>query len=212
LSALTDQLNQHLDKMDSEGGLSTLHLLSLPSSINRILRLFLRSKQIAYEDLRTAVDGMPADNRLSYPELDEMLDLLCTREWLVKTEDGTKIFYGINLRPAVASASAKASTTADDTVVSEGAAKASEAWEKAGMDSLGAPERTSSDIHKELTGSDQSTTVEPVKEEVDSKTQESSESNEAETVKHEKVEKQDDEDPHRDKKKLSADDLWDVLD
>ena len=189
MSALTDQLNQHLDKMDAEGGLSTLHLLSLPSSINRILRLFLRSKQIAYEDLRTAIDGMPADNRLSYTELDEMLDLLCTREWLVKSEDGTKTFYGINLRPAVASASAKASTAADDTVVSQGAAKASEAWDKAGMDSLGAPERTSSDIHKELTGGAQ-----------------------AEPVKEEKAEDKADEESLRDKKDISADDLWDVLD
>src|SRR5688572_10322520 len=114
LSAITDQLNQHLDKMDAEGGLSALHLLSLPSSINRVLRLFLRSKQIDYEDLRKAIDGMPADNRLSYEELDEMLNLLCSREWLVRSEEGSKTFYGINLRPAVASASAKASTTSDN--------------------------------------------------------------------------------------------------
>jgi hypothetical protein len=192
LSALTDQLNQHLDKMDAEGGLSTLHLLSLPSSINRVLRLFLRSKQIDYEDLRKSIDGMPADNRLSYTELDEMLTLLCDREWLVKSEDGTKTFYGINLRPAVASASAKASSSTDDTVISEGAAKASEAWEKAGMDSLGAPARTSSDIHKELTGSEHGDQAEPAKEE--------------------DVEKQGHEDSLREKKNISADDLWDVLD
>jgi hypothetical protein len=187
LSALTDQLNQHLDKMDAEGGLSTLHLLSLPSSINRVLRLFLRSKQIDYEDLRASIDGMPADNRLSVQELDEMLELLCNREWLVRSHDGAKTFYGINLRPAVASASAKASTTSDDAV-SEGAAKASEAWDKAGMDSLGAPARTSSDMHKELTGSDKS-----VQEEA-------------------KASQEDPDDSLREKKNISADDLWDVLD
>jgi hypothetical protein len=208
LSALTDQLNQHLDKMDAEGGLSTLHLLSLPSSINRVLRLFLRSKQIAYEDLRKAVDGMPADSRLSYPELDEMLELLCSREWLVKTQDETRTLYGINLRPAVASASAKASTSADEEV-SEGAAKASEAWEKAGMDSLGAPTRTSSDMHKELIGSDTSDT--------DAAATTSDSVKSAEPASEEKAEKEEkaapeveDESLHN-KKNISADDLWDVL-
>jgi hypothetical protein len=185
LSALTEQLNEHLDKMDAEGGLSTLHLLSLPSSINRVLRLFLRTKQIDYEDLRKAVDGMPAENRLTYEELDEMLDVLCTRAWLVRSEEGAKTFYGINLRPAIASASAK-STSTPESQPSEGAAKASEAWVKAGMDSLGAPARSSSDIHKEMTGGEQ----QPAAEE----------------------ETANESDDHLDKKKLSADDLWDVLD
>lgn len=135
--------------MDSEGGLSTLHLLSLPAKINKVLRLFLRHKQIQLEDIRTHVDNMPPDSRLTYPELDEMLNVLCEREWLQKTETEGKSFFGINLRPAVASATAK---SADDAANQQAAAL----WDKAGMDSVGAPQESSKNLHTQITGSEDS--------------------------------------------------------
>jgi hypothetical protein len=152
LSTITDQLNQHLDKMDSEGGLSTLHLLSLPAKINRVLRMFLRHKQIPLEDIRAAVDNMPPDSRLTHPELDELLNVLCQREWLQKTEEDGKAFFGINLRPAIASATAKA---ADDTANQQ----ASALWDKAGMDTAGAPQESSKDFHSKITGAEDSKPV-----------------------------------------------------
>lgn len=176
MSTITDQLKQHLDKMDSEGGLSTLHLLSLPSKINRVLRLFLRHKQILLEDIRAAVDNMPPESRLTYAELDELLNVLCEREWLQKTESDGKAYFGINLRPAIASATAKA---ADEPANEQAAAL----WDKAGMDSAGAPQESSKDMHNIITGTDDSN---PTKEEI-------------KPVKEEE-------------KKISADDLWDALD
>lgn|GEM_PF-1334810 len=185
MSALSDQLNQHLDKMDAEGGLSTLHLLSLPSSINRVLRLFLRSKQIPYQDIRAAVASMPEDSRLSQEELDEMLDLLCQRDWLIRTQDGEVVYYGINLRPAVASASAKAGS-ADPT--------ASDAMAKADLDSV-APARSSGDLHAAITG----------------KTEEKKPDNQKSKKKAEPS-KSEEKDSERGHKPVTADDLWDILD
>ena len=185
MSALSDQLNQHLDKMDAEGGLSTLHLLSLPSSINRVLRLFLRSKQIPYQDIRAAVAGMPEDSRLSQEELDEMLDLLCKRDWLVRTQDGETVFYGINLRPAVASASAKAASA--DPI-------ASDAMAKADLDSV-APTRSSGDIHAAITGN------------AEEKKRENQKSK-----KKAEPPKSEEKDSERGHKPVTADDLWDILD
>lgn len=166
--------------MDSEGGLSTLHLLSLPAKINKVLRLFLRHKQISLEDIRVAVDNMPPESRLTYPELDELLGVLCDREWLQKTENEGKPFFGINLRPAVASATAKA---ADETANKQ----ASELWDKAGMDSAGAPQESSKDLHSKITGTSEE------------KPAEAKPTPDGQPAKEEE-------------KKISADDLWDALD
>lgn len=110
MTSISDILNTYFESADPSGGMSTLHLLSLPGPINRVLRLFLRNKEMPYEGLRNALDDMPADSRLNYAELDEMLELLCKREWLIRSEQDGRAIYAVNLRPAVASATTKAST------------------------------------------------------------------------------------------------------
>lgn len=168
--------------MAAEGGLSTLHLLSLPSAVNRVMRLFLRSKQIPYADIQKSLEGMPTESRLTNEELDELLEILVQREWLVRIEENQQISYGINLRQAVASASAKA----DDPSPRKAS---SDRWAKAGMDSAGAPDQRASDIHADITGGKRPPVTDSEKS--DETTGE----------------------PKRDsKKKLKADDLWDILD
>ena len=111
MSTIRDQLNKHFDKADEDGGLSTLALLNLPKAVNRVIRVFLRNKQITYDDLQKAIAEMPEDSRLSKEDLDEMIAVLMEREWLEKSEFDGKTAYGINLRPTSMSPSAKREAT-----------------------------------------------------------------------------------------------------
>ncbi len=196
MSTLTDQLNDHFDKMDADGGMSTLHLLSLPKAINRVLRLFLKHKEISREDILASVDAMPEGERLSSQEVDEMLDVLIKRDWLVKTEVDKTVKYGINLRPAVASATTKATGPKP-----EGSDKAKEAWNKAGLETMGAPRDTASQMHATmLTAAKKENTEETPSTESEAKEKppQAAENPKEETKK--------------DTGSLSADDLWKALD
>jgi hypothetical protein len=196
VSTLTDQLNEHFDKMDADGGMSTLHLLSLPKSINRVLRLFLKHKQISYTEILTSVEAMPEGERLTPVEVQEMLDVLIKREWLEKMEVDSVVNYGINLRPAIASATTKATSTQ-----SEGADKADEAWKKAGLESMGAPKETASQMHATMMTA--------------AKKEDASDKPSPETAAKEEPPKTEEKPAEKTKKEtgsLSADDLWKALD
>lgn len=147
LSTLSDQLNRHFDEAEAAGGLSTLHLLNLPSAINRVLRLFLRHKEISYSDLQKSLADLPPDSRLTYAELDEMLEVLCQREWLVHTEQNGISYYGINLRPAVASATTKSSSVSEEQKLS-----AEELWKKAALETEAGVGKTAGQVHQEISG------------------------------------------------------------
>lgn len=192
--SITEVLNKYFEGGDAPGGMSTLHLLSLPGPINRTLRLFLRNKRLSLEELRKALDEMPADNRLTYPELDELLDVLCKREWLVKSEEDGGVYYGVNLRPALASATTKASTASDEEKHS-----VEELWNKASLDTEVSAGKTAQEIHSAIAHSTSapSSTLDS----------QNSSSEAAKASEEDKSSK-----PDKEPGKISADDLWDSLD
>ncbi len=207
MTSLADLLNQHLDRMQSEGGLSTLHLLGLPTAVNRVMRVFLRNKQLSLQSLRQIVDEMPAESRLTYQDLDELLKVLCDREWLVRTEEEGEAYYGINLRPAIASASGK-------TVEPAAGGPAQEAWEKAGLGTASEPVKKASQIHADILGAISSAQSEE-SEEVRTVDQGSPEPDRHQTPQTNALEADRAEAAGEDKPvagSISADDLWNLLD
>jgi hypothetical protein len=204
VGSITEVLNNYFEGGEASGGMSTLHLLSLPGPINRILRLFIRNKNLSLEALRKAVDEMPADNRLTYAELDEMLDVLCKREWLIKTDEGGVAYYGVNLRPAVASATTKASTASDEEKHS-----VEELWNKASPDTAVDTGKTAQEIHSAIVNDMDAKSVPPNGTEDTPPSTPDSLNSSSETA----APNTGQESSRTDKEpgKISADDLWDSL-
>jgi hypothetical protein len=83
------------------GGLDTLALMNLPSSVRRVVRLMLRNKgMMTYPALCEAMDAMPEDERLSRVELDEILDALSRLGWFVREGGVQPVTYKVNLGEA----------------------------------------------------------------------------------------------------------------
>ncbi len=98
MSGLADQLQEILGKPDGEA-LSTLDLMSLPSSVRRVINLMLRKVEITYPELCKTVAELPEDKRLSRAELDEILAALCQVGWLDQEQSGDVITYKVSLNP-----------------------------------------------------------------------------------------------------------------
>ena len=105
MSGLADQLQEILGKPEGEA-LSTLDLMSLPSSVRRVINVMLRKVRIPYPDLLKAVSELPEDKRLNQAELDEILDALCQIGWLDQEQSGDIMTYKVSLNPKPGSISA----------------------------------------------------------------------------------------------------------
>jgi hypothetical protein len=79
-------------------GLSIIDVADLPPAMRKIIRLVLNSPRITYQALREAVQRLPIEKAISITELDESLDSLCERGWLIQHRDGVEISYRVNLR------------------------------------------------------------------------------------------------------------------
>ncbi|MBN1428902.1 MAG: hypothetical protein JXB07_11000 [Anaerolineae bacterium] len=104
MSGLADQLKETIGKPEGQA-LSTLDLMSLPSSVRRVVNLMLRKVKASSKDLRQAVADLPEGKRLSPDELDEILDALCQVGWLAQEQSGDETIYRVNLSPKPGTAS-----------------------------------------------------------------------------------------------------------
>jgi hypothetical protein len=79
-------------------GMTTLDMMSMPSHVRRITRIFLRNPRMAYEELCEAVDALPPEKRPTREELDDALETLVLMNWLARTEESGQVTYQVEIR------------------------------------------------------------------------------------------------------------------
>ena len=109
MAGLFDRLQNELDDRDKEGGITALDLAGLPAPLRKLMRLMLRKIELDTPSLRQAVDAMPEKGRMEKAELDQALDELCKKSWLIRRGEGDSVSYKVNLRR-------KASSTLMDSI------------------------------------------------------------------------------------------------
>jgi hypothetical protein len=109
MAGLFDRLQNELDDRDKEGGITALDLADLPAPLRKLMRLMLRKIELDTPSLRQAVDAMPEKDRMEKAELDQALDELCKKSWLIRRGEGDSVSYKVNLRR-------KASSTLMDSI------------------------------------------------------------------------------------------------
>jgi hypothetical protein len=98
MAGVFDRLQGELDDRKQEGGISALDLADLPAPLRKLMRLLLREVEMSYQDLVEAVAEMPEDVRLDQSELDQALETLLNKNWLIRRGVGEKVSYKVNLR------------------------------------------------------------------------------------------------------------------
>ena len=98
MAGVFDRLQGELNDRKREGGISALDLADLPAPLRKLMRLLLREVEMSYQGLCNAVAEMPEDDRLDQTELDQALETLQDKNWLICRGMGEKISYKVNLR------------------------------------------------------------------------------------------------------------------
>ncbi|MBN2547768.1 MAG: hypothetical protein JXB15_01320 [Anaerolineales bacterium] len=93
-----DRLQKQLDIRKREQGITALDIADLPPNLRRVMRLMLREVVLKYTDLVSAIEAMPAANRLGRAELDSALAQLVEQNWLLRNGQGEMLSYRVNLR------------------------------------------------------------------------------------------------------------------
>lgn len=98
MSSLFDELRRKIEKDAGKAGISAWDLAQLTAAQRRVIRLILRDVQMAYPDLRRAIAGLPPEQRIATQELEETLNGLVEKAWLIRMGQGQLITYRVNLR------------------------------------------------------------------------------------------------------------------
>jgi hypothetical protein len=98
MAGIFDRLQKELEDREQEGGITALDLADLPSPLRKLMRLMLREIEMDYESLSEAAKAMPKSDFMDKIELDQALDTLCDKNWLIRRGQGEVISYRVNLR------------------------------------------------------------------------------------------------------------------
>ena len=98
MAGVFDKLQKELDDRQQEGGISALDLADLPAPLRKLMRLMLREVEMDYDSLAAAARAMPKSELINKAELDQALDELCAKNWLIRRGQDTLISYRVNLR------------------------------------------------------------------------------------------------------------------
>lgn len=101
MADLFDRLTGTPGDDESQEGINMLELADLPVSQRRVMRVFLREREMTYVDLCTAVETLPEGERLTRAELDEALEILTQQRWLINHDHDTIRGYKVNFRRRV---------------------------------------------------------------------------------------------------------------
>ena len=87
------------EDQNHSGGVTAIDLLALPGVLNRVMHIMLTKITISEAALFAEVQKLPANARLSQPDLHQALAALCERCWLVLSQSDTgEPIYRVNLR------------------------------------------------------------------------------------------------------------------
>jgi hypothetical protein len=78
-------------------GLSLLDLADLPAPWRIVLRLVMREVTMTYAALSSAVSALPDQERMDTAKLDEVLNTLCERDWLIREQANGITQYRANI-------------------------------------------------------------------------------------------------------------------
>jgi hypothetical protein len=98
MAGMFDRLQNELDDRKKEGGITALDLTELPGPLRKLMRLMLREIEMEYSNLCDAVEAMPEADRMSSAELDQALEELSKKNWLIRRGEGDTVSYKVNLR------------------------------------------------------------------------------------------------------------------
>ncbi len=98
MGSLLDRLQNELDDRSQDGGITAMDLVDLPPSLQNLMRLLLRKIKMDYESILEAAHAMPQKDRLDKDELDQALNELNKKSWLIRKKKGDSVFYKVNLR------------------------------------------------------------------------------------------------------------------
>lgn len=98
MGGLFDKLQNQIENRTQEGGISAIDIASLPPTLRKIMRLMLRENEMAYTDIRQAVEAMPEADRITPADLDSALSVLTQESWLIRMGQDEAITYRVNLR------------------------------------------------------------------------------------------------------------------
>lgn len=104
MPTIFERLQHQLDIQKREQGISALELTDLPPTLRRIMRLMLRELVLKRGQIVTAIDAMPAANRMNAHELDSALKTLVEQNWLLTSGEGEFLSFRVNLRRKAGSA------------------------------------------------------------------------------------------------------------
>ena len=96
--SIYDRLQKRLDIQKQEAGISAGDIAQLPPALRKIMRLMLRADDMTYTEICTAMEEVPAPDRMSRAELDQALKDLVGQNWLIERGEGERLNYTVNLR------------------------------------------------------------------------------------------------------------------
>jgi len=79
-------------------GINIVELADLPPAMRKIIRLVLNEPQITHAAIHDSAEEVLLEDNISQSELDELLDTLCKRRWLIPTIEDNITSYKVNLR------------------------------------------------------------------------------------------------------------------
>jgi hypothetical protein len=93
-----DRLQKQIDDKQKQGGISAIDLLDLPPALKRIMRIMLREVQMTHGRILEVLEGLPAEQRMAQPELEQALQTLADQAWLIRIGEGERAIYKVNVR------------------------------------------------------------------------------------------------------------------
>ena len=98
MAGIFDRLQKELNDREQEGGITALDLADLPSPLRKLMRLMLREIEMDYASLAKAAQAMPKSDFMDLAALDQALETLCDKNWLIRRGQEELISYRVNLR------------------------------------------------------------------------------------------------------------------
>lgn len=98
MAGIFDRLQKEIDDREQEGGITALDLADLPSPLRKLMRMMLREIEMDYESLSEAAQALPKSDFMDKAELDQTLETLCDKNWLIRRGQGEVVSYRVNLR------------------------------------------------------------------------------------------------------------------
>ncbi|MEN8241854.1 MAG: hypothetical protein ABFS17_08030 [Chloroflexota bacterium] len=98
MSDLFNKLQNELDILQKEDGVTPLDLADLPTPLRRIMRKMLRALELDHDAVAKIFNELPEEERKEVKDLDAALKILSKQGWVIVLGEEGKQRYKVNLR------------------------------------------------------------------------------------------------------------------